>query len=54
MSTERPAASVQPWQRPLLALMDRLAKTPGSSLKWHIGRKREGIVVVDKDGKVIE
>ena len=50
----RDAAKVQPWQRPLLALMDKLAKNPGSSVRWHIGRKREGIVVVDKNGKVIE
>lgn len=49
------AATIHPWQRPLLDLFDRLrAAGPGAKLKLVVGRKRSRLIVVDRDGKEIE
>jgi hypothetical protein len=48
------AATVQPWQRTALALLDKLRANPGSKVRIVTGRKRTYAVVEDKNGKVIE
>ena len=45
------AATVQPWQRPLLALLDKLRANPGSTARLVHGRKRSYVVIEDKDRK---
>lgn len=43
------------WQRPLVALADKLrAAGPGAKVRLVIGRKRDYLLVVDKDGRPVE
>jgi len=49
------SAATHRWQRPILDLFDRL-RTAGPDVKVSLvhGRKRDRLVIVDRDGKVIE